>query len=338
MEVKIYCEEHEFVHNFCHLFMDNLFPLYVIMKDTDTLGSNPELIMKKRHPPHNVLFPEATRVFSTKPIKYVKEHKLITLGEAVVEKDGKQEVLPYTKPQKKVNPDVCSCSNVGQYQKKDACDKFHYIRISNRRFFDYVPGFTDYILKGLKIDQSVKPNQITVAHRPHMRKVLNRSELLNELGTTGMPTQEVTLEKLKLKEQLNLMRKTKVFVAMHGAALTHALFLPEESIVIEILPYGYVYDRYEKLSVARGLGDNYVQWRNPDISKTKPHWSRSWLGNVDTSITPVQQPSIIKKNKKRGTELNKANKLRGWFRDQDTEVNGRMIKNIIVKKLKLKVN
>jgi capsular polysaccharide biosynthesis protein len=54
---------------------------------------------------------------------------------------------------------------------------------------------------------------------------------------------------LSFREQLALIRKTDILVGAHGAALSHMMFLPSTSVVIEF----WIDDRYARLSLPRSL-------------------------------------------------------------------------------------
>lgn len=319
--IEAYCEEHEFVHNICHLLMDNLFPIYVAMDTGGILDANPQFYLYKRGN-HDLLFPDTYQIVTNKPVVYVKGSKHIKHGFMTILNDKDKKVIPSMRPD---NPpeDACGCS-------KPECKKTHFVAISNKRWFPYVTPFSEKILSWCNL-MDAKPEQITVVKRTHFRFIMNHDELMSELAKTGLPVKEVIMENLTFRQQLEVMRKTKVFVACHGAACTHAMFLPKDSFTLEVLPYGYAYDRYQKLGIAKG--DRYFQWTNPDESKSIHKWSREWLGNTDTSVTAAHDPDIIKKDGKTGEALNKANKLRGWFRDQDTIVDVSAIRNIIQKAL-----
>lgn len=314
---NVYCEEHQFVHNICHLFMDNLFPMYVSLNDANVLGKDIQFHLRKRPPYHDVLFPEVYGMFSKNKVRYTSENS-IRQGQMLI-KEGASEKQAIFFPPDPDDPDSCGCS-------KQDCPKHHYIAISNKRFFPYVQGFSDLVLKWANLSPH-KATQITVVERTHFRTILNHKALVEELKTIGLPVEEVILENLSLHDQLSLMRRTKVFVAGHGAALTHVMFLPPGSFTLEILPYGYFYERYQKLGIARG--EKYLQWVNPDESKAVHVFPRSYVQGIDTSVTAIDDPSIIQKANKTGAELNKTNRLRGWFRDQNTTVDTKEIKKII---------
>jgi protein O-GlcNAc transferase len=60
---------------------------------------------------------------------------------------------------------------------------------------------------------------------------------------------------LSLPAQIRLVRSTDLLVGVHGAGLTHALFLPKESTVVEILPPRVDYKGFA--NVAKLLSHHY---------------------------------------------------------------------------------
>jgi hypothetical protein len=105
--------------------------------------------------------------------------------------------------------------------------------------------------------------------KPHIsRKIANENELLEfakrrvfrELGKHAEVI-PLFLEKVDLHEQIRLISKCKILVGVHGAGLTHALFMNPKSILIEISPPAYSsLQFFEILSKAKGL--NYILQRD----------------------------------------------------------------------------
>ncbi|RNA08269.1 transferring glycosyl groups [Brachionus plicatilis] len=48
------------------------------------------------------------------------------------------------------------------------------------------------------------------------------------------------------------MSKAKLFIAVHGAALTNVMFMPKNSVVVEISPPHYKGNLYEKPAIQTG--------------------------------------------------------------------------------------
>ena len=64
------------------------------------------------------------------------------------------------------------------------------------------------------------------------RKVHNELEV--ELLARKKGYEIIFMEKMSLKEQINLMAETKIMVSLHGAALTNMLFMQEGQTVVEL--------------------------------------------------------------------------------------------------------
>lgn len=80
------------------------------------------------------------------------------------------------------------------------------------------------------------------------RQVLNQGELSAVASEFGF--QSLFFESLPLREQITLASVSEAMIGGHGSGLTHALFMPEGSLVIELFPHQrrQTNDCYEKLS------------------------------------------------------------------------------------------
>uniref|UniRef100_A0A8C0DT92 EGF domain-specific O-linked N-acetylglucosamine transferase n=1 Tax=Balaenoptera musculus TaxID=9771 RepID=A0A8C0DT92_BALMU len=100
-----------------------------------------------------------------------------------------------------------------------------------------------------------------LARSTEYRKILNQNELVNALKTVS--TFEVQIVDYKYKElgfldQLRITHNTDIFIGMHGAGLTHLLFLPDWAAVFELYNCG---DERCYLDLARLRGVYYITWR-----------------------------------------------------------------------------
>lgn len=68
------------------------------------------------------------------------------------------------------------------------------------------------------------------------RRVLNEDDLINALKRNeNYEVQKVVYNRhLSFKKQLEITRNTDVFIGIHGAGLTHLLFLPDWAAVFEL--------------------------------------------------------------------------------------------------------
>ncbi|XP_006896011.1 PREDICTED: EGF domain-specific O-linked N-acetylglucosamine transferase isoform X3 [Elephantulus edwardii] len=100
-----------------------------------------------------------------------------------------------------------------------------------------------------------------LARSTEYRKILNQNELVNALKTVS--TFEVQIVDYKYRElgfldQLRITHNTDIFIGMHGAGLTHLLFLPDWAAVFEL--YNCEDERCY-LDLARLRGIHYITWR-----------------------------------------------------------------------------
>ncbi|XP_012511222.1 PREDICTED: EGF domain-specific O-linked N-acetylglucosamine transferase [Propithecus coquereli] len=126
-------------------------------------------------------------------------------------------------------------------------------------------AFSQHVLHRLNITQEgPKDGKIRVtilARSTEYRKILNQNELVNALKTVSMF--EVQIVDYKYKElgfldQLRITHNTDIFIGMHGAGLTHLLFLPDWAAVFEL--YNCEDERCY-LDLARLRGVHYITWR-----------------------------------------------------------------------------
>ncbi|XP_065217712.1 EGF domain-specific O-linked N-acetylglucosamine transferase [Planococcus citri] len=126
-------------------------------------------------------------------------------------------------------------------------------------------AFSKFILHRLDIPTFKRHNKrfkVTFLSRDTMyRKVLNERQLLHALSAnTSYDVNRVVFDRnYPLKDQLKIIHNTDIFISIHGAGLTHLLFLPDWAAVFELYncedPSCY-YD------LARLRGVKYVTWQD----------------------------------------------------------------------------
>ncbi|KAI4882580.1 hypothetical protein NFI96_022169, partial [Prochilodus magdalenae] len=113
--------------------------------------------------------------------------------------------------------------------------------ISNCRSEGMFRAFSQHVLHRLNIAQErPKAGRIRVtvlARSTEYRRILNQQELMNALKTVTLF--EVKLVDYKYKdmpflEQLRVTHNSDIFIGMHGAGLTHLLFLPDWAVIFEL--------------------------------------------------------------------------------------------------------
>lgn len=102
------------------------------------------------------------------------------------------------------------------------------------------------------------------------RKIWNENELIRVAKKTGLFSSVIgiQLEKLSMKRQLSIVSNADILVGMHGAGLTHTLFLPGHAGLIELVPeYFPPLGHFEGLARWRDL--YYLRWINLEVGNEK---------------------------------------------------------------------
>lgn len=127
-------------------------------------------------------------------------------------------------------------------------------------------AFSEHILHRLQVKaEPIKENtkiRITFLSRgTKYRKVLNEDELIERISSNeAYKVKRVIFGKqISFKDQLRITRNTDIFIGMHGAGLTHLLFLPKWATLFELYNCEDP-NCYKDLSRLRGV--NYVTWQN----------------------------------------------------------------------------
>lgn len=115
------------------------------------------------------------------------------------------------------------------------------------------------------------------------RKIFNEAELVDGLMKEfpGACVKAVVMETLPMKLQLDAIRQTDLLIGMHGAGMSHVVFLPKHAAILELFPMGFKIGRpwYKCFhSIANWRNMNYDTWENFDRSMEMPS---------DFSILPI---------------------------------------------------
>lgn len=98
---------------------------------------------------------------------------------------------------------------------------------------------------------------VTFIKRTNTRKLINETSLLAaaRAAIPHMQLNEVDFEPMSFADQLATVQKTDLLAGVHGAGLTHALFLPPGAAVAEIIPPKFFHKGFR--NVAQLLGSGY---------------------------------------------------------------------------------
>ncbi|XP_031827699.1 EGF-domain O-GlcNAc transferase isoform X2 [Nomia melanderi] len=126
-------------------------------------------------------------------------------------------------------------------------------------------AFGDHVLHRLRIPLQERKNQrirVTLLSRDtQYRRILNEDELVKALKENPeyKVRKVVYNKKVPFKKQLEITRNSDIFIGIHGAGLTHLMFLPDWAAVFEI----YNCEDpgcYKDLARLRGV--RYFTWEN----------------------------------------------------------------------------
>lgn len=112
-----------------------------------------------------------------------------------------------------------------------------------------------------------KPKFITIVSRIVTRLILNEEELKEKLGE-AFPFLEVKFirhETMSMEFLIETISNSIVMIGMHGALLALSAFLPENSLLIELFPFGIPtknYTPYRTLTALPGMKIKYREWVN----------------------------------------------------------------------------
>ena len=97
------------------------------------------------------------------------------------------------------------------------------------------------------------------------RKIGNEDELLKVANRTGIFSSVVgiQLDKFSMRDQLQVISSADILAGMHGAGLTHAIFLPRHAGVIELFP-SYFSRLSHFLNISKWRRLKYLRWQNVD--------------------------------------------------------------------------
>jgi len=135
-------------------------------------------------------------------------------------------------------------------------------------------------------------NYITHPRNPFgkvSRKISNEVELLHYISS-DMPEASVDgiqIDRLNMKQQLQRIADSDILVGMHGAGLSHAVFLPYWGAVVEVVPRYWTAEsnQFRMIAVWRNL--IYERWVNND--------PRNEVADLSTRVPPYVIGTLVKK-------------------------------------------
>jgi Glycosyltransferase 61 len=159
------------------------------------------------------------------------------------------------------------------------------------------------------------PPRITMIERTGSRKILNWDYIVKRTRNIlhEFDVRVVRWETMSVSEQVRTAALSSAMIGMHGQGLAHIMYMPRESVVIKLMPYGSDMpggtgvnkDRYSNFGAfARWRNHLMVHWQNNNPANSR-HNELGWRkrdtdipkGDYDDLITQArgQLDSILKK-------------------------------------------
>ncbi|XP_073827085.1 EGF-domain O-GlcNAc transferase [Musca autumnalis] len=227
-------------HHFCDFF--NLYAtLFVNQTHSSVFDRNTQVIVWETYP-YDSPFRETFKAFSTNPVWTLDQVK----GKRVCFRNVVFPLLPRMIFGLYYNtPIIQGCEKSGLFR-----------------------AFSEFILHRLKVPfEPPKSDKIRItflSRRTKYRRVKNEDELLQEIGKNSeYEIRKISYEReLTFLQQLEVTRNTDILIGMHGAGLTHLLFLPEWATLFELYNCEDP-NCYKDLARLRGV--NYITWEQREL-------------------------------------------------------------------------
>ena len=99
-----------------------------------------------------------------------------------------------------------------------------------------------------------RPLTLTFIDRQKTRRLSSSTDLLEALQAEfpAAIIQSVDFAELSIRDQVQMASRTDILIGVHGAGLTHAMFMPQGSCIVEILPKGVMHKGFRNLGKLLG--------------------------------------------------------------------------------------
>ncbi|XP_077982442.1 protein O-linked-mannose beta-1,4-N-acetylglucosaminyltransferase 2-like [Glandiceps talaboti] len=163
-----------------------------------------------------------------------------------------------------------------------------------------IKHFSDFVRRRLNIrdEKDDSDEFIVILSRKINRLILNEAQLMFALiQEFGMKVITVSQETHTIKEQIHIVSKAFILIGVHGSLLSLSMFLPQDSIIIEIFPYAVNPENYTPYKTLASLPDmklTYAAWRNTKLENTVTHPEYpAHLGGIH-HLDSLTQQEIVK--------------------------------------------
>jgi hypothetical protein len=112
-----------------------------------------------------------------------------------------------------------------------------------------------------------RPRVLLLIRDGATRQILNQDLVIQKLKLFKIQLIVLKFASLSMKEQIQWIDSMDIVISMHGAALSHILFMRPKTCVIELFPY--VFKKYIFQNLAEIMGVLYLSWQNNRVSQTR---------------------------------------------------------------------
>ncbi|KAF4212940.1 hypothetical protein CNMCM8980_000492 [Aspergillus fumigatiaffinis] len=111
------------------------------------------------------------------------------------------------------------------------------------------------VVRPQDISENTTFENIIIPLRVSGRRLVDMEEYLARLQEDFplVKVQSFDFASMSYKEQLEIVQDTDILAGVHGAGLTHGMFLPPGSVMVEILPPGLNHKGFRNVAALRGL-------------------------------------------------------------------------------------
>jgi EGF domain-specific O-GlcNAc transferase len=129
------------------------------------------------------------------------------------------------------------------------------IECKESRLFD---AFIERVMGFYEIDpirDEASPLVLTFIDRKGTRRLEKQDELILALRTTypNITINVVDFAAINLQKQIRIISNTDILAGVHGAGLTHAMWLPHGSALVEIQPMDVLHKGFRNVAALRGV-------------------------------------------------------------------------------------
>ncbi len=279
-------------HNFFHNIDDALVPTYLLLRDTNQLGNQSNVLFEKQLSPSQMYrgcaAPKICNVveafFRLLPLKWPP----IRYGYA------KQGV----------------CYRYGVVYTKHILNNTHFVRDRSQRKINFRREMAEYVKKASGIaytNHSVCPHKrkksqllVTIIEREMTRKIINIASLKTRLTKGGVKNIHIAkMAKMTMLAQLQLVHCSDVLIGAQGAGLIWALYMKPHSALIELAwpevheKAGFFYNKMFRNDSSITVFPFEIKKNDVHFIATRRHLA-TWFREVNIKVNETYMLSTLK--------------------------------------------